>query len=72
MRCFTAAFPAADPEDIRAAKTFSSIPGADSLRLVNLLAVIDEEYGVQIEPTESELLVPFEGIKQILLQHGLN
>lgn len=71
MRCFTAAFPGADPGEIRAAESFDAIPGWDSLRLVNLLAVLDEEYGIQVELPESGEFVPFDGVKQYLLQHGL-
>jgi len=71
MRCFTAAFPGVDPTDIKEAKNFDAIPGSDSLRLVNLLAVLDEEYDVEIELPDSPDFKPYDGVKQYLLQHGL-
>jgi acyl carrier protein len=71
MRCFAAAFPAATREDIRAAGKFDAIPGSDSLQLVNLLAVLDDAFGVQVDLPEVLDLQPFDGIKQYLLQRGL-
>ncbi len=41
MRCFSSAFPSATRDEIRTAKTFEAIPGWDSLRRVNLLAILD-------------------------------
>ena len=71
MRCFASAFPTATPDDIKTAKTFDSIPGWDSLRMVNLLAVLDEEFGVQIELTDLLEFEPFDGVKRYLLRRGL-
>lgn len=71
MRCFASAFPSATRDEIRTAKTFDSIPGWDSLRMVNLLAVLDDEFGVQIELPEVLELEPFEAVKQHLLRRGL-
>ena len=71
MRCFASAFPSATPDEIRGAKTFDAIPGWDSLRMVNLLAVLDDEFGVQIDLPEVLELEPFVTVKQYLLGQGL-
>jgi acyl carrier protein len=71
MRCFASAFPSATHNEIRTAKTFDAIPGWDSLRMVNLLAVLDDEFGVQIELPEVLEQEPFDSVKQYLLQRGL-
>jgi acyl carrier protein len=66
MRCFASAFPSATRDEIRAAKTFDAIPGWDSLRMVNLLAVLDDEFGVQIDLAEVLDLQPFDAVKRLL------
>ena len=70
MRCFVAAFPSATRDEIKNAKTFDSIPGWDSLRMVNLLAVLDDEFGVQIHRPEALELEPFDAVKRYLSQQG--
>jgi acyl carrier protein len=69
MRCFASAFPSATRDEIRAAKTLDAIPGWDSLRMVSLLAVLDDEFGVVIP--ELPGAEPFDAVKQYLLQRGL-
>lgn len=71
MRCFSSAFPGATRDEIRAAKTFDAIPGWDSLRMLNLAVVLDEEFGVQIASLGSLELYPFDKVKQCLTQRGL-
>lgn len=71
MRCFIAAFPSATRDEIRAAKTFDGIPGWDSLRMVNLLAVLDDEFGVQIDLEELLEREPFDAVRRNLLQRGM-
>ena len=71
MRCFASAFPSATPDEIRTAKRFDAIPGWDSLRMVNLLAVLDDEFGVQIDLPEVLELEPFDAVKRYLLGRGL-
>jgi len=71
MRCFTSAFPSATRDEIRTAKTFDAIPGWDSLRMLNLLVVLDEEFGVQIDSLGSLELDPFDEVKRCLMQRGL-
>ena len=71
MRCFLSAFPSANRHEIRTAKTFEAIPGCDSLRMVNLLAVLDDEFGVKIDSPEGLELEPFEAVKRRLSEHDL-
>jgi len=71
MRCFAAAFPSATRDEIRTAKTFDAIPGYDSLRMINLLAVLDDEFGVQIDLLDVLELEPFDAVKRYLSQQGL-
>ena len=69
VRCFASAFPSATPDEIRTAK-FDAMPGWDSLRGVTLLAVLDQEFGVQIDLPELLELETFDAVKRYLLQRG--
>jgi acyl carrier protein len=69
MRCFASALPGATRDEIRTAK-FESMAGWDSLRGVTLLAVLDEEFGVQIDLQELLELETFDSVKRYLLQRG--
>jgi len=71
MRCFLSVFPNATRVEIRIAK-FDAITGWDSLRGVTLLAVLDEEFGLQVDLTEFLELETFDSLKQYLLQKGLS
>jgi acyl carrier protein len=70
MRCFMSAFPGATRDEIRTAK-FDSIAGWDSLRGVALLAVLDEEFGIQIDLSELLELETFDSMKRYLLERGV-
>ena len=70
MRCFASTFPSATRDEIRTAK-LDAISGWDSLRGVTLFAVLDEEFGVQIELPELLELGSFDAVKQYLLQRGM-
>ncbi len=48
VRCFSSVFPALTSEEIRTAS--SDVPGLwDSLATVTLVAVVEEEFGIQID-----------------------
>jgi acyl carrier protein len=48
LRCFSSVFPSLTSEEIRSAS--SDVPGLwDSLATVTLIAVVEEEFGIQIE-----------------------
>jgi acyl carrier protein len=70
MRCFASAFPSAPRTEIRTAK-FDAITGWDSLRGVTLLAVLEEEFGVEIDLPELLELETFDAVKRYLLQRGV-
>jgi acyl carrier protein len=70
MRCFALAFPSAGRDEIRVAK-FDAISGWDSLRGVTLLAILDEEFGVQIDLSELLELETFGALKRYLSQRGV-
>jgi acyl carrier protein len=70
MRCFKSVFPSATRDEIRTAKTFDAIPGWDSLRTVNLLVVLDDEFGVHIDLPELLELASFDAVKRRLSQRG--
>lgn len=64
-KCFAAVFPGLGEEEIyRAAAT--SVGAWDSLATVNLLAVIEEEFGLQVAPDDFENFVSFELILDYL------
>jgi len=67
-RCFRAVFPDLDEEQLYNATPFS-VRAWDSLATVNLLALIEEEFGVQVRLGEPST-VSFEGILDGL-QKGL-
>jgi acyl carrier protein len=69
MHCFGSVFPSAPSEEIQAVK-FEEITGWDSLRGVTLLAVLEEEFGVQMDLPELLELETFEAVKQLLMQSG--
>jgi acyl carrier protein len=70
MRCFALAFPSATRDEIRTAK-FNAMSGWDSLRGVTLLAVLDEEFGVQIDLADLLELETFDALQRYLLQRGV-
>ena len=70
MRCFASVFPSATRDEIRTAE-FETIPGWDSLRGVTLLAVLDEELGVQIDLWELLEMRTFDAVKRHLITEGI-
>jgi acyl carrier protein len=69
MRCFLSALPGATRDELKTAK-FDAMAGWDSLRGVTLLAILDEEFGVQIDLPELLELQTFDSVKRYLLQRG--
>jgi acyl carrier protein len=61
MRCFESVFPGLTPEEIR---TGSAEQGTwDSLSLVTLVAVVQEEFAVEIGPDELSTLDSYEAFR---------
>ncbi len=63
MHCFTTVFTGASREDITTAN-FEALPGWDSLRGVTLLAVLDDELGVQMDFSELLELGTFHALEK--------
>ena len=64
-RCFSAVFPHLSLAEIERASS-SSVAGWDSIAMINLMTVIEEEMGVSFDPDELERLVSFELILDVL------
>lgn len=63
--CFAAVFPAAPAGELEQASP-ETIPDWDSLATVRLVAVIEEEFEVTLEPEDLEQLDSFERVHQLL------
>lgn len=63
MHCFATVFPAAARDEIKVSK-FEELPGWDSLRGVTLLAVLDDELGVQMDMDDLLRLETFEALEK--------
>ena len=70
-RCFISTFPAASDNEIETAR-IDDMPGWDSLRGVTLLAVLDEEFGLQLDLEELLALGTFDAIREYLEQHSVS
>jgi len=58
MRCFQAVFGTLPAEEISRASV-DTVEGWDSVATVTLAAVVEEEFGIQLEPSELEQLTSF-------------
>jgi acyl carrier protein len=67
VQCFAAVFPALDEAEIRRANT-SSVGSWDSLATINLVAVVEEEFALQVPPGDLEQLVSFDLILDYVQQ----
>ncbi len=65
--CFFAVFPNLSGDEISHAG-MDSVEGWDSLATINLLTVIEEEFGTQIPPQDLERLSSFPSILDYLTQ----
>jgi acyl carrier protein len=70
-RCFTSTFPAASASEI-GTERIDDMPGWDSLRGVTLLAVLDEEFGLELDLEELLALGTFDAVREYLEQHGVS
>jgi acyl carrier protein len=62
IRCFASVFPGLTPEEIRV--TSAGAAGMwDSLATVTLVAVVQEEFGVEIDPLQIQELDSFEAFR---------
>jgi acyl carrier protein len=63
--CFAAVFPKL-PEAKIATADMTSVEGWDSLAMANLIAVLEEEFGIQIKPQDLDEMVSFQQILRYL------
>jgi acyl carrier protein len=61
MRCFASVFPGATSDEIKSCE-FERLPGWDSLRGVTLLAVLDDEFGIEMDLNELLELETFDAV----------
>jgi acyl carrier protein len=59
MGCFKIIFPSLDEKQIRHA-TSSSVPAWDSMAMVTLINVVEEEFGAQIDMHDGQQLTSFQ------------
>lgn len=55
-----------DPETVSDTDLFIDDLGADSLKLIEVLATLQVKYDVEVDPTEFRRLVDFEGVYAVL------
>jgi acyl carrier protein len=64
-RCFSAVFPDLPESDIPLA-TAGAIEGWDSMATITLVSVIEEEFGIEIDPEDIEHFISFETVFEYL------
>jgi acyl carrier protein len=64
-RCFASVFPGLMPEEIRTASA-ESVAAWDSLAAVTLVAVVQQEFGVEINPLDLPELSSFDALRTYL------
>ena len=69
VRCFSSVFPDLSAEQIRAASV-ESVPAWDSLAAVTLVAVLQEEFGLQISLMDLPDLVSFVAVEKYVSEHN--
>jgi acyl carrier protein len=68
VRCFSSVFPDLNEEQIRLAST-DSVPTWHSLASVTLVALLQEEFGMQVSLAELPNLISFSAVKNYVCQH---
>jgi acyl carrier protein len=71
VKCFAIVFPDLSPTDIPNASV-TSVAGWDSIAMVTLLAVIEEEFEVQIDPADFEAIVSFDSAQNYLRKNTVH
>jgi len=59
--CFSAVFPALPPENIHRARS-STVEGWDSVATATLMALVEEEFAIQVAPEDLVRFVSFQEI----------
>lgn len=69
LRCFASVFPHLSADEIRASRV-ETLAGWDSLTAVTLVAVLEEEFKMDIDPLDLPELITFTAIQEYLQRHG--
>jgi acyl carrier protein len=69
--CYARIFPNATPEEIRSAN-IDDMTGWDSLRGVTFMAIIEEEFGVQLDPQDLLALRTYDALLLYLSKKGVD
>jgi acyl carrier protein len=67
MRCFASVFPGLSPDQIRDASV-ESLPAWDSLAAVTLVAVLEQEFDIQIDLMELPELTSYDAAWSYMLK----
>jgi acyl carrier protein len=70
-RCFTSTFPGASASEIETAR-IDDMQGWDSLRGVTLLAVLEEQFALQIDMEDLLALGTYDAVREYLEQHSVS
>jgi acyl carrier protein len=70
IRCFSSIFPDLTTDQIRSASV-DSVPAWDSLAAVTLVAVLQEEFGLQINLIDLPELVSFVAVQNYVRKHNI-
>lgn len=62
VRCFASVFPALPPDQVRTASV-ETMPEWDSLATVTLIAVLEQEFNIEIDLLGSPELTSFEAVR---------
>jgi acyl carrier protein len=65
QRCFAAVFPELPPEEISSASV-DNVPAWDSLASLTLVAVLEDEFGVEISELDLPGLTSFVAVREYL------
>jgi len=68
VRCFSSVFPELNEEQIRLA-SIDSVPTWHSLASVTLVALLQEEFGMQVSLAELPNLISFSAVQSYVRQH---
>jgi acyl carrier protein len=69
IECFAVVFPELAPAEVHLASV-STVPTWDSMVTVNLVAVIEEQFGIQLELDELTETASFASILELLRQRN--
>jgi acyl carrier protein len=69
VRCFRAVFPDLEPDAIAAASV-ATMPQWDSLAMVTLVALLEREFAIKIDPMDLVECDSFEAISDYLRERG--